>query len=306
MPTPRANVNAPAFTPLPYGLLTALDVETRYDNGSHWQNGVVWESLCAQSGTTFDQCVSVTGTGGAGAPAPPAKTETAELDVRGATPFTVYAEVDCSVPGFWERAEELTRNVITQSEQWQVERALWTGLAGGQPVVYPHLASNAEVTDGSVLLQTSATTVVSGGVPLDVVEGLGRLQSALADCYDGIGVIHVPRVLEPALTDAGLIVRDGTNYRTTQGHKVVLGAGYLGSSPSGTTSDATAWVYATGPLFIYRSDVFIPRQREMIDRASNALTTLAERTYAIGWDCCHLAVNITLGGNVAGTAGSSG
>ncbi len=302
MPRPRLNVVAPTFTPLPYGLLSALVDITRNPRDRHWQAGVQWESICAGGSTTFDECFAVTGSAGLDVGPPGERVATTDYEQRGATPFTVYSELDCSTPGFWDRADADVLNAFTQSEQWQVERALWTGLAAGQPVVYPHLAEDAVVTDGTVTLQTAATVVVTG--TFDVVEAFGRLQAALSDCYDGVGVIHVPRVLEPALTEAGLIVRVGDRYLTTQGHVVVLGAGYTGSSPTGATSSSSAYIYATGAMFVYRGPARTT-SGELFDRSTNAAKVMVERTYVVGWECCHLAINVSVGGSVTGSSGSA-
>jgi hypothetical protein len=301
----RKYVSGPSFTARPFGLLTSLGPDIRTPVDPHWKNGVTYEVLCAAGGTTYDECLAVTGTGGAGAIAPPTKSATNALDVRGATSFTVYNRIDCSAVGFWDRASVLTNQALTQAEQYQAERAFWTGVAGGQPVVFPHLAANAQVADeAGILLQTAATTVVSGGVPLDIVEGIGRLESALESCYDGVGVLHVPSVLGAAMASHNLLVREGPRYRTPNGHIVVLGAGYLGTSPAGASSDASAWVYATGAVFVYRGTAEVTPQRATIDRASNAVSTIAERPLLLGWDCCHFAVNVSVGGNVSGTPGA--
>jgi hypothetical protein len=294
MPRPRLNVPAPLFTPLPFGLLATLATEIRTPTNRHWEAGVQWESLCAEGDTTFDECFAVTGTAESDVAPPEQRAETASYTRRGATPFTVYARLDCSAPGFWDRMDADANTAFTQSEQWQVERAFWTGLAADKVVVFPHLAEDAELVtaDGSVTLQTAAT-VVTGGTGVDIIEGMGRLQAALSDCYDGVGVIHVPRSLEPALSQASLIVREGNRYRTTQGHIVVLGAGYTGSSPSGAALTDSDYIYATGGMFIYRG----PLRRtsgEIFERDTNLAVVEVERTYVLGWDCCHLAVNISL------------
>lgn len=311
---PRAYVNPPSFTPLPFGLLTTLAGDVRRPTDDHWQFGVNYEPMCAESATTYGDCFAVSGTGLAPVGLPPSKTETASLGLRGATAFTVFAEVDCSAVGFWDRAVELVGNTLTQSEQWQVERALWTGVAGGQAVVFPHLAATTTVVDSlGVTLQT-ATTIVSGGLTtaLDVVEALGILESELADCYDGVGVIHVPRVLMPAFAEAQLLVRVGDHYTTPAGNIIVFGAGYQGTAPDGTNTPGTAWMYATGALFIYQSaPQVIPVQpttgggTNSFNRSTNTLHAILERTYVIGWECCHLAVNVTTGGVTAGASGSS-
>lgn len=292
---PRTYVSAPAFTPLPFGLLSSFSPFIRTPTDPHWQAGVIYESICAIGSTTYDECFSVTGTGTSVATVgPPAsKAGTTEFTLRGATPFTVYAQMDCSVPGFWDRGIDAVNQAFTQAEQWQVENAFWTGIAGGQELVFPHLAADTEIYDGDVLLQSAVTTGASG---VGVVEGIGLLESALASCYDGVGVLHVPRALAPALADAMLLINEGGRYRTPNGNIVVLGAGYTGSAPGGTTVDGSTWVYATGALMIYRSPTYTINGVDALDRANNTLKPIVERNYLLGWDCCHVGVNITLEG----------
>lgn len=291
MAGPRQIVQPPSFTPLPYGLLTTLRNDTRTGDTDRWTGGVTWDSICAQGGTTYDECWSVTGSG-APPPEPGAKASTTEITRRGALPFTVYAEVDCSAPGFWDRAQSFVSDALTQSEQWQVENAIWTGMADGKSVVWPRLAADADHFDPQGVTLQTAATVVTGG-PYDIVTGLGALEKALADCYDGVGVIHAPRDLLPPMQNATLITREGDRYRTAGGNLIVFGAGYRGTSPAGAATPGESWMYATGAMFIYRGDVQIMPLRSGLDRANNTLKALAERTYLVGWDCCQLAVNIS-------------
>jgi hypothetical protein len=301
---PRQYVSSPAFTPLPFGLLNALASEIRSPSDNHWQGGVTYETLCAAGDTTYDECFAVSGTGSTAVPAEPSsKAETTSIVTRGATAFTVFAEVDCSVPGFWERAEEFGAKALAQSEQYQVERAIWTGQADGTTIVFPHLAADTQIFDSSGYLLQSAATLPVTGTGLDVVEALGRLEGSLADCYNGVGVIHIPRDLVAAFQNENLIIVDGPRYKTANGNIVVLGSGYTGSAPDGTSSDSYMWIYGTGMPFIYRGPITVMRARDSIDRATNTLMAIAERTYVIGWDCCHVAVSVSLGGIVAGTSG---
>jgi hypothetical protein len=179
-------------------------------------------------------------------------------------------------------------------EAQQVEAAFWTGVSGGQTVVFPHLAADAEVLDGQdIVLQTTATTCVTGA---DAAQALGELEQCLADCYAGQGVIHIPRVALPTLAAWNLIEeRDGRLY-TTAGNLVAVGSGYTGSGPDGTDpADGTAWIYATGAVFGYRGDVQVTSPRDSIDRSANTMRMIAERTYVIAFECCHLAAHIVLG-----------
>lgn len=302
---PRLNVAPPSFTPLPYGLLSSLWDQVRRPDDPHWTSGVTWESVCAQGGTTYDECWAVTGTGAA--PAAGTKASTTSITRRGALPFTVYAEIDCSAVGFWDRAQDLVSDALTQSEQWQVENAIWTGQAGGQPVVWPRLASNApfvEPTSG-ITLGLGATVVSGNSAAMDLVEGWGLLEQALADCYDGVGVIHAPRNLIAQAVHSNLIEDEGNRYRSAGGNLVVFGAGYRGTSPSGTATSGQTWIYATGAMFVYRGPQQIIPVRASFDRAENTIKQMTERTYLVGWDCCQLGVNISTGGIVTGAVGSA-
>lgn len=277
-----------AFTPLPYGLWDSIQHPD--PGGAHWQQGITWTERCPTGDTTYDECLAVTGTGAP--PEPPAKTANVDQTSRGALPFTVYAEFECSPVGIPE-AESIASDALDRVEQQQVETAFWTGSAGGQPVVFPHLAADAEVVDGDIVLQPVATTAVTG---TDVAHTLGVLEQELTDCYAGQGLIHVPRTALPTLAAWNLIREvDGRLY-TPGGNLIVVGGGYTGTGPDGAAPAAgTTWIYATGAAWGYRSDVYVSRLRDSLDRSSNTIRMLAERTYTIGFECCLLAAHIVLG-----------
>lgn len=286
----RQIIDPPAFTPLPYGLWDAAQKPA--PAGPHWQQGVTWIERCPDGGTTYDECLSVTGTGGP-PPEPPVKADNVDQTFRGATPFTVVAEFDCSPVGLRD-AETVASDALARVEQQQVEAAFWTGSAGGQAVVFPHLTANAEVLDSqSIVIQPTATTCVTGA---DAAHAMGALEDCLGDCYAGQGIIHVPRIVVPTLAAWNLITeRDGRLY-TTAGNLVVVGGGYTGTGPDGTApADGTAWMFATGAVFGYRGDVQVTSPRDSIDRSANTMRMIAERTYVIGFECCLLAAHLTLG-----------
>ena len=276
------------FTSLPYGLWDSL--QTPGPDGAHWQQGITWEDRCPTGDTTYDECLAVTGTGAP--PEPPAKTANVVQESRGATPFTVYARFDCSPIGLGD-AQTVAQDALARVEQLQVEEAFWTGVAGGQAVVFPHLAADTENLDGEIVLQPVATPVVTGA---DVATALGLLEQELAECYAGQGLIHVPRSVLPTLAAWNLIeVVDG-RLVTTAGNLVVAGGGYSGTGPDGVApADGTTWIYATGAAWGYRSNVFFSQVRDSLNRSSNTLQMLAERNYLIGFECCLLAAHIVLG-----------
>lgn len=303
MANSRLYVDPPKFTPYAYGLLSAAQPANEGD--THWKLGVTYEALCPNTSVTYDPCFAVTGSGAVAQP--PAKTGTASLTKRGATAFTVYAEVDCSTVGQWDRAESVVRDALNRSEAAQVESAFWTGRAnGGAQVVFPHLAANTQLLDpdgSGVLLQSAAVSVTGTGAGEDVVEALGRLEDALGACYDGLGVIHVPVALGAALAHSNLLVKQGQRLYTPAGNIVSLGAGYGKTGPDGSNpAPGSTWMYATGAVFYFRGDVRVYANREeSLDRNVNTLKMIAERTYVIGWDCCHFAVQTSLGGIPTGT-----
>jgi hypothetical protein len=288
----RMIVDPPRRQPMPYGIFTA--VEDRPVDDPHLLGGVEYQPLCGGAGTTFDYCVT-------GGPAPQMYATAARF-FRAALPFTVFAEVDCTPVGtHWDQGFEDAKNILQTTEQYQVERAFWTGQAAGlDNIVYPHLAAAAPVTQSvvtnglQVTLQTQAV-VVSGG-SLNPVSAIGALEGNLSACYDGMGTLHVPESAIPALANLNMLDERGGALFTKNGNRVVAGAGYPGTSPSGTQPTAgTTWMYATGQMFMYRGPVrTIANEVQSLDRSVNTMKARAYRTYVLGWDCCHFAAQINV------------
>ena len=262
--------------------------------------GITWEPLCPEASGTYDPCTAVVDNAEApgeatAAPAPPEKAATTEWQVRGATPFTAYSRIDCSPVGQWDQLSPTNQQALIRSESRFVETAFWSGVVGGQTVVFPHLAADSEVSDAGDLLQPAATVVDATAQNIEV--GLGMLEDAMRDCYPGVATIHMPIRLASLAVEAHLIApRAGVMYTTTVGSKVVIGD-YPGTAPDGSTPPAgTTWMYATGEVFYARDRVPTGfRPVESFDRDVNTVEMLAERTYVIGWDCCLLAIPILNG-----------
>jgi len=289
----RGIVDGPSFVALPNTLWDAA--QHPGPQGPHWQQGVTWTDWCGGASTTYaDECIAITGTGGE-VPAAPSWSPTTGGVNRGATAFTVYAAFDCSLiglPDVDQAAEALAR-----SEAFQVSRAVWTGQAGGQTTVWPHLAADTVLDDPQgIRLQTAADTVV--GTADDAAVVIGRLDEALAERYGGEGVVHVPVVALATLKARNLIREDDGPgvLRTPGGHRIVAAAGYTGTGPDGAVpSSGSAWAYATGALFGYRSDVAVRDFPGTFDRSTNTVRKQASRTYLFGYECVHLAALMTLG-----------
>lgn len=285
---------------LPYGLMSVAQMIT--DTGSRWHTGVSFQgNPCGRAKSTIGSCPD--------SELDFTKETTADgLGARGAETFAVYANIECSSVGSWDDAEARAAAALTNGEARAIERVFWGGQLDTPVSVYihPHLASDDELFDvsGLINLQTAADVVITGTV--DIVEGLGLLESALAECYPGVGVIHAERSVLAHMAANDLIERNGQKLQTIGGTPIAFGAGYLGTGPDATAPDpGTTWLYATGAITIRRDpQITITSDRTAaLDRAVNTLRMFAERSYNISWDCCHFAVNVSLGGVITGTAG---
>jgi hypothetical protein len=302
----RQLANPPVFTPLPFGLLSAATDSTA-TAPQHWRAGITWQSHCPGADGTYDPCQALSAEGAV--PDAPLKTPTTEFLLRGATAFTVYAKFQCSPVGFWDTANQLATEALTRVEGFEAERIFESGVAprvgGSTETVYPHLQANAELVDDSdALLQSSADVITT--TPLDATEAFGRIEAALAECYNGVGVLHVPAILSGEIQARALAQARGSQLTTLMGNRVALGAGYSGAAPDGTVTDSVAWVYATGNVFYYRGEINVMDPNEIFDRSINSVEAMAERTYLFGWDCCHLAIPVYIGGIPAGEYNSAG
>lgn len=303
MAGPRQLVDGPRFTPSPYGLMSVAELRGG-DGDNHWQNGITFDTECpnlnASQGTTFDDCTAVTGVGSP--PPSPPKADNTNYRWRGATPFTVYSQFDCSRVGL-DQAQNKAETALTRAESWQVERAFWTGQAAGiNNIAFPHLAhSAAEVFDAQgIVLQSPAVTGVSGypatSGPWPIAQGVGIVEKLLADCLNGGGVIHVPPQLTPKLAGVQGVVQRGASLYTANGNQLAIGNGYPGTGPGAqTVNQDAAWIFGTGPVVLYRGPVRVVGGAEAFDRAENTIRLLAERTALVAWaGCCHFAVQINL------------
>lgn len=303
---PRQLVLNPSVPePTPYGLLTVASFPDNSD--VHWQGGITFQSICVtgQGGTFFDPCVSPFTSGGSSTD-PGSFQPTDQRNLRGATPFDTYVEIDCSPVGFTpDDAQQLATQRLGIATPFQAERAFWTGQAGGTPVgagqgiVYPHLAhAGAVISDTSFTqpVQMQSAPVTGGSATTDVAEALGFLEDGLARCLGGSGVIHVPTIALPTLDAWGLVKVQGQTLRTLNGNRVAVGAGYPGTGPNGATpAVGTTWMFATGPVFGFLGNIRVGNGPDSMDRSKNTLKMIAQRAVLLGWDCCHFGVLTQLG-----------
>ncbi len=266
------------------------------DPAGHWQGGIQWDADCYASSPTISACFD-------GGPAEiAAKAATWEHMTRGARAFTVFDQWDCAPVGRGLTENDLASGrdaalrALSASAPFTAERVFWTGAVGNSPaIVYPNLTaiSATPVVTGTrdlIVLQPAGVNITG---TVDVVEGLGLLEEAVAECYHGQAWIHVPSILVPALSAQNLCyVRNG-RLITYAGNRVIVGRGYQ-------SDGATARMIATSPVFGIKSTPRAFGPVESFDRGVNTLEMIAEQNYLFGWHCCLIAVTVTTGGEEAG------
>jgi len=307
MAMPRKNVVPPLFTP---PASTLLDyVQWVDDPDPHWQGGITWQDLCGDVGIVQDVCVTVTGAPVTGSVT---KVETADMSLRGAEPFTVYARIDCSPVGFWNDARNNVNAALTRFESFTVEKAFIDGVIPGQAgLVRPHVAEDTEefvdsINPGQVLIQPAVSVPVTG--TLDVTEALGVLEQALGACYHGVGLVLVDLPTFNNMVANYLVFKSNGRWQTAKGNWVVPMYGHPGTGPTGVVpAYGTSWMYITGAIFGYRSGVKLNGvpEEEFFDRSVNTLEIMAERTYVLGWSCCQAGLPVSYGGTITGSPNSA-
>lgn len=281
---PRLPVQGPARTPLPFGLYATT--QTVDDPDPHWGNGTTFQpDACDESATTQDPCP---------APAPDPKEPTTDgLPSRCADAITVYSWIECGPIGLWgddgEEFRERSMAALLNGEARAIEREFWTGDGG----LMPHLAEDTETDDGACVLQTAATELVTGGVAIS--RAIGEVEHFIAECCGNVGVIHIPwKLIAVGFDKYQFVVRAGKLY-TQAGTPVVASGAYPGTSPAGAAPAAnTAWIYGTGPVMVRRGAAKITDPKGSLDKATNSMVMIAERTYSITWDGCHVAALVAL------------
>lgn len=277
-------VPGPLITPAKYGLLTVTDPIT--PNDGHWEGGITWDDdLCSDIHSTTGFCpIPVSGS--------TPKITDQDFQSCCVDPFIVYGSYDCPPVGRTAiEAFQIAQKRLHIREGNEVERVFWTGIAESGAVVNPSLAFGNEECGSAPVDLTPATG------PVGVVASMGILESALGDCVPGAGVIHANYGVASFLTSSFLIFPKDDAWFTVTGQRLAIGAGYPGTGPANVApAPGATWVFATGPIVIYRSEVFLTPEklREAVDRNINSVQVFAERVYAIGFSCCLFGIQMLL------------
>lgn len=256
----RPLVRAPGRSQVRYGLFSQVDFS---NTGPHWQLGVDFESDgCGPLlGIGDPSCVPAGGTGTDGVLGLPKDFGDGPTgpELSTASPFTVYGTYQCTAGA--NDAQAFANRRLEAGEEWRVEQALWTGDLGNTP----NLPAGAD----------------SLGSGLSLSAGIGLLEQYAAERY-GRGVIHLTRWATLEGLAQGLLEKNDDGLVTVLGTPVVAGTGYQDNS------DGTSVGYVTSEMLGFRSEIFTSSNRlgDLLDRGTNWMRAIAERTYLIGWDPC--------------------
>lgn len=290
VPYPPITIDAPPVERYSGGLYSVappqsgpvMDGEPR-----RWENGIQYQSeTCAQPSTWAVTC----GTD----PEREVKEATMQLPLVEGTPFVAYLGINCSLQG--KTLEDFRRyvtNALEMCEQTAVERTFWTGDMGNDPHLANGVYDPVANPDGAEILGTSDVTA------LGVMQGVAALESWLGENYCGTGVLHAPRGLAAYAANFNLL-KDGSGGQllTPLRNRWAFGGGYVvNTGPDGTeATEGTAWIYATGQVNIWRSEIWL--QPDQLEQAfairSNIVEMFAERAFVITRECRTAAVRVRL------------
>jgi hypothetical protein len=252
-----------------------------------WENGIQYQSeTCADPSTWAVTCPDDVERA--------TKEATLELPLVSGTPFVAYLGINCSLPGkTLEDFRRLVYNALDLCEQRAVERTFWTGDMGNDAHLADGVYDPILNPDGVEILGTSDVTA------LGVMQGVGALESWLGENYCGVGILHAPRGLAPYAANFQLIREgSGSQLLTPLKTRWAFGGGYVeNTGPDGTeAAEGTAWIYATGQVNIWRSDIWI--QPDELQQAfamrTNTVEMFAERAFVITKECRTAAVRVRL------------
>lgn len=190
--------------------------------------------------------------------------------------FAAYGGVVCKAIGLdQQRMQSEVERVFKAGESTAVERA-----------VVEQLLPNADIWNGA-----EDITPVSGAVSPAV--GVALLEGYAGGLYVGAPTIHMPRTIASIMLAVNGLEFSGDVLHTRLGAKVAAGAGYENPSvgPDGTTAAAAGemWLYATGEVFVGRSEAVI---RQVMEQSTNDVYVLAERGYIAAAECFAAAIRV--------------
>lgn len=276
-------IDTPPTPPRPYGLFDVSMGPMAFPVPASEAGGIIYVPDTCEDDVFLYQmnCPSVSGS----------KTFSLNETAVSGAPFGVVTSYTCGAIGYsFEEVEQKVRTRMMLREQRGVERRLWQGLPLGSPLG----------VGGIPGLFQSATTLAAASCSTEAIE---MLEQALAD--NGVlgGIIHARPGMAAHLSSAHLVERyNNRQVITMRGTPVCFGEGYDGTGPQGqvtTTNDE--YMYASGRVLIWGSEVMVPSLRETFNRSTNQQMALAERIFDVIVECGVWAIQVTRNCTTAGT-----
>jgi hypothetical protein len=195
-------------------------------------------------------------------------------------PFGVLTSYQCSSIGY--SFDEARQRVLTRMqlrEQRAVERRVWQGSPLGGIGGIPGLFQSA------VNLGTASCPTVA----------VQMLEQALADNAIVGGLLHARPAMSSHLSRSYQLQRpNARQIQTWLGTPMVFGQGYDGTGPAGqAVTTTTEWMYASGRVLIWQSDVDVPPIGPTMDLSTNTVFTFAEKIFNVIVECGVWAVQVT-------------
>ena len=251
--TPYLFVPPPTTTPGRFGLLSAANIVVPEDE-THFQHGVQWQAV-ADGDSVRTAVLSCLSED-------PPREFGDGMTFPTAEAFTLYCAFTVKTVGVTdEQLRAYAGELFAAGEGSVIEEHMWA--------------------DASPSITGGATDL--GSLPL--VEAVGALERHVWDHHAGTGILHAPRELAaPLQAGGGLVCKSGTQVQT-----VLENTWAFGSYPAKKMA-------VTGPMSVRRTDIKVKPIGGMgaaLQRETNDLFYLAERTYVISHDAKPAVVTIT-------------
>lgn len=266
--TPPQVVQAPEPRGLRYGLFSAANGPYDLPTPHGIAGGVIYEPVSCGEAHTYPTICHPESVRfpGFGAQVGAAKTFDVQDEPIEADTYVVYASLKCGTAGTTPAIlDTKVRRRLANGEQTMAEVGMATVLAAG------------------------ATPILSPGTLFQ--DSIGELEEWLyghaTANYGNTGYLHAPYRMAAHAAFAQLIVRDGPLLRTPTGTIWVFGGGY----------DDDGTIFISGQVTVWRSaDVFVSPIEAALNRDTNQYAMLAEREYAVAYDCVAASTTFDWGG----------
>lgn len=256
----QQQIAAPPTSPIRYGIFAALQGPFTLDTRGIGSGLQYVTDHCGGAELYDANCTTN-----------PAKEFVEGSDIIAADPFWVVSAKNCGAVGRTPGEMETgIREQLLAGEQSAVESAVWDG--GG-------IGATPNLTGSGATIVTP--TAPGAGAAIAALEAAGY-----GSMFGYNGVIHINTAAYAALAYSNVMERSGARWQTPLGTTLSIGAGYDITGPGDVAPEpGFVWAFMTSTTSLWRSEVMVPDIRRTFNRVTNQYTAVAERVYAVAWDC---------------------